>query len=162
MVVEEGRRAPSAKPEQAGVSRNQLMSVLRVVGRATRDMVNRRLTQRIDELEARLKQVDQLSTRLSAVEVCVGAVAMRMDVGDGNEGLEELKSLDSRIAQLEWRPILSYRGIWREDDDHRVGDFCTHDGSMWYWWQNHTKDRPGTSTAWQLVVKRGKDGKDAR
>ena len=57
---------------------------------------------------------------------------------------------------------MQYRGIWRGEDDHRIGDCVTFEGSIWYCWQNKTKDRPGTSDAWQLAVKRGKDGqKDA-
>jgi hypothetical protein len=65
---------------------------------------------------------------------------------------------DSRITALEKRPSMSYRGIWAEGEQNLPGDVCTHNGSMWHCW-TPTKDRPGTSDAWQLCVKRGRDSR---
>jgi hypothetical protein len=84
--------------------------------------------------------IGALKTRVSAVEARLGDTA----------------ALQARIAALEKRPGMSYRGVWAAGEGSQPGDVCTHDGSMWYCWAA-TKDRPGTSDAWQLCVKRGRD-----
>lgn len=52
-----------------------------------------------------------------------------------------------------------YRGVWREGA-HEPGDVVTYSGSSWHC-NEATTDKPGTSPAWRLMVKRGADGKDA-
>jgi hypothetical protein len=64
----------------------------------------------------------------------------------------------ARDADLEAQPAFMYCGVWTEGTDYRRGDFVTHDGSMWHAWQA-TRDRPGTSQAWQLAVKRGRNAR---
>lgn len=55
--------------------------------------------------------------------------------------------------------IVLYRGIWREGEfDH--GDICTWAGSVWHCEQTTTDKPDGTSRAWVLMVKRGRDGRD--
>lgn len=56
-------------------------------------------------------------------------------------------------------PAMIYREVWREGD-YDVGDVVTWSGSAWHC-QAKTADKPGTSAAWRLMVKRGADGKDA-
>ena len=63
---------------------------------------------------------------------------------------------ETRLKALEERPSMSYRGGWAEGEENLPGDVCTHGGSMWYCWEA-TRDRPGTSDAWQLCVKHGRD-----
>ncbi len=41
------------------------------------------------------------------------------------------------------------------------GDGATWDGSFWIA-QKQTQDKPGTSDAWRLAVKKGRDGKDGK
>ncbi|WP_064742256.1 hypothetical protein [Inquilinus limosus] len=53
-----------------------------------------------------------------------------------------------------------YRGVWQKAEQYNRGDFTTCDGSMWFCCAS-TRDRPGSSDAWTLAVKRGQDGKDA-
>ena len=56
-------------------------------------------------------------------------------------------------------PMMIYREVWREGDyDH--GDVVTYSGSAWHC-QAATRDKPGTSTAWKLMVKHGAAGKDS-
>lgn len=56
-------------------------------------------------------------------------------------------------------PVVLERGVWRQGD-YEQGDGVTWDGSYWIA-QRKTADKPGTSDAWRLAVKRGRDGKDA-
>lgn len=78
-----------------------------------------------------------------------------------DHGAGPLDALQRRMAALERRLEsdrrgLSYRGTWNADEAYREGDFVTDKGSMWYCKRPSTT-RPGTSDAWQLAVKSGKD-----
>jgi hypothetical protein len=55
-------------------------------------------------------------------------------------------------------PMVIDRGVWREGQ-HEKGDHVTWDGSGWIA-QKATTDKPGTSDAWRLSTKRGRDGKN--
>lgn len=55
-------------------------------------------------------------------------------------------------------PTMVYRGIWTAGA-YEPGDTTSWDGSTWHC-EEKTTDRPGTSAAWRLCVKRGRDGKD--
>jgi len=57
-------------------------------------------------------------------------------------------------------PTLIHKGIWKSDQEYKRGNFVTTAGSTWHC-NEVTKDRPGVSRAWTLVVKRGSDGRDA-
>lgn len=50
-------------------------------------------------------------------------------------------------------------GVFRADATYLRGDGTTLDGCFWIA-QKDTGDRPGTSDAWRLAVKKGRDGKD--
>ena len=64
-------------------------------------------------------------------------------------------------AVAEFRmPAMIYREVWREGPFER-GDVVTWGGSAWHC-QEQTTDKPGTSMAWKLMVKMGRDGKDAK
>lgn len=56
-------------------------------------------------------------------------------------------------------PVLLDRGIFKAGENYEQGDVATWDGSMWIA-QKATQDKPGTSDAWRLSVKRGRDGRD--
>ena len=56
----------------------------------------------------------------------------------------------------------SYKDIYDAATTYTQGDLVTDDGSLWLCKAAATTDRPGRSSAWRLIVKRGKDGKDAR
>lgn len=53
-----------------------------------------------------------------------------------------------------------YKGVWK-GDSHRRGDVVTLGGSAFLAMRD-TSDKPETSDAWKLWVKRGRDGKDYR
>lgn len=72
------------------------------------------------------------------------------------------RELEARIRGLEARPAaLSYGGTWASGQESRKGVFYTDRGAMWYC-KESTRDRPGESDCFQLAVKAGRDGKDAR
>lgn len=66
--------------------------------------------------------------------------------------------VEARLAALEQRPSLSYRGVWDPRSEYREGEFVTDQGSVWYA-RRTTRERPGSSADFQLAVKRGADGK---
>jgi hypothetical protein len=41
--------------------------------------------------------------------------------------------------------------------NHSVGDFCTHEGSLWHCNVSTIGTRPSDTRDWQLAVKRGRD-----
>lgn len=58
-------------------------------------------------------------------------------------------------------PIPLDRGQHKSGADYIRGDAVTHGGSLWIA-QNSTGDKPGTSDAWRLAVKCGRDGKSGK
>jgi len=66
--------------------------------------------------------------------------------------------LKARIAELEAKPEMKYRGIWTEKTIYPVGSFVTDGGSLWHC-NARTHERPGTCEGWTLAVKRGRDAR---
>jgi hypothetical protein len=58
-------------------------------------------------------------------------------------------------------PCPVYCGVWKEDEEYVPGDLTTWGGSTWHC--NRTSPgKPDTKdSGWQLMVKKGRDGKDA-
>jgi len=56
----------------------------------------------------------------------------------------------------------SYKDVFDIAGTYARGDVVTDDGSLWLCKAETTSDRPGTSSAWKLICKRGKDGRDAK
>lgn len=95
------------------------------------------------------------------------------DGKDGIASIDQMKQLitegiqaalpamvDKTITEMFARsPKLEYRGVFSEGETYERGNFATFGGSLWHANQN-TKDRPGTSDAWTLAVKKGRDGRD--
>ena len=60
-------------------------------------------------------------------------------------------------------PGLRYCGVFVDGTAYERGDVVTWAGSAWHCHAPTTTIKPGDSaTAWQLVVKRGRDGRDGR
>ena len=67
--------------------------------------------------------------------------------------------LIKRVADLERRPQVEFKGVWREGQAYPRGAMVSHQGSTWCAMNDHP-GRPGEpSSNWQLAVKRGRDGK---
>ncbi len=72
---------------------------------------------------------------------------------------EAVAPLERRIKELEARPAMKYCGVFDATKVYHVGDFVTDGGSLWHCADTNIGARPGSSEAWQLAVKRGRDGK---
>ena len=57
-------------------------------------------------------------------------------------------------------PVLQDAGVHRSGASYEAGDCVTHGGSYWVA-KADTRETPGKSDDWRMVVKRGRDGKDA-
>jgi hypothetical protein len=91
------------------------------------------------------------------VEGLVGVVVTQSDDPREIEVAAMLTSGAKAISRFHI-PMVIDRGVWREGE-HAKGDHVTWDGSGWIA-QTTTTDKPGTSSAWRLSTKRGRDGKD--
>jgi hypothetical protein len=52
-----------------------------------------------------------------------------------------------------------YRGVYREGRDYATGDAITWGGSLWIALRDNA-EKPESGDAWQLAVKKGRDGRD--
>ena len=73
-------------------------------------------------------------------------------------------TLEARIVALEQRPAgLKYTGVWQRANEYERHDGVTHGGSLWVCVGDRARSEPGTDTkTWQLCVKAGRDGRDAK
>jgi hypothetical protein len=95
----------------------------------------------------------------------VATIKHVQDRGDARaEALDRrLQAYEARLVALEARPTLDYKGTWAVADTYGRGAVVTHQGSLWICRSANVSRRPGTDpNIWQLAVKRGSDGKDAR
>lgn len=90
-----------------------------------------------------------------------GLAAVVVTQGEDPRALEVTCALTSgvKVAAPFRIPMVIDIGVWREGE-HEAGDHVSWDGSGWIA-QRATTDKPGTSDAWRLSTKRGRDGKDA-
>jgi hypothetical protein len=77
---------------------------------------------------------------------------------------DRILALEQRCGALERQPRgLQYCGVWTEGHRYAKGDVVTDAGSMCAALANSVTSRPTDDPgSWQLCVKRGKDGRDAR
>jgi hypothetical protein len=71
---------------------------------------------------------------------------------------ELIEPLREKIAELENRPHVQYRGVWKEGQPYGTGSMVTHEGSVWHA-NRATMQRPGAGDDWTLAVRRGRDAK---
>ena len=72
-----------------------------------------------------------------------------------------LDDAERKIATLEAQKGIAYKGVWRQGEHYDRGQYVTCAGSLWHA-NESTDSRPGDCMHWTLVVKAGKDGRDAR
>lgn len=72
------------------------------------------------------------------------------------------KSSGAEIVQKFQLPIQVYKGVYRDDVTYEAHDNVTWGGSQWTSTKGENTDKPGSSDAWTLVVKAGRNGKDLR
>lgn len=72
-----------------------------------------------------------------------------------------VKTTDGKAERQVFQiPMPLYRGVYKADADYEQGDTVTWDGSVWHGNAKTPKGAPGKSPDWQLIVKRGNNGKD--
>lgn len=100
---------------------------------------------------------------LDAESVLVDAIAGALAVS-AKIGVLELAgavvALQRRITRLEAREVPRYCGVWDAALKYAPSSMVTDHGSIFIAKAETMGVRPGTSDAWALAVKRGRDGRD--
>lgn len=140
------------------------------LSKALAQLVREVVVQETMTLEQRLERVeDNATTAVAAIKTSL---------------LERVGELRERVAVVEVRepvqgppgpagppgadgkdgtPGLRYCGVWVDGKTYDVGDLATWGGSTWHCNGTETRSKPGEGVKdWTLMVKRGRDGKDAR
>ena len=79
---------------------------------------------------------------------------------DGRTLVLSLQSGDVKVSKsVKMRGIQIYRGVWKAGR-YEHGDVVTYGGSQWHARADNSETPGSDSKAWQLCVKRGRDGKD--
>jgi hypothetical protein len=147
------------------------------------DRLNEAYTALLDRYVAEQEQVSQRRRAAAAArspqagvqaieDLVVGTVRREMEAREAEAPRElwepdlslarqhaaEIEQLREQVEGLREKSLL-YCGTWNAKQTYYPGAAATHDGSLWVC-RAQTKDRPGKSDAWQLAVKRGRDGRD--
>lgn len=89
------------------------------------------------------------------------AVSVTQD-GDREFSVTLAKSSGAEVVQKFALPIQIYKGVHRDGEKYDAHDNVTWAGSQWTSTKSENTDKPGTSDAWTLCVKAGRNGKDLR
>lgn len=89
------------------------------------------------------------------------AVSVTQD-GDREFSVTLAKSSGAEVVQKFALPIQIYKGVYRDGEKYDAHDNVTWAGSQWTSTKAENTDKPGTSAAWTLCVKAGRNGKDLR
>ena len=133
--------------------------------KAQRTMV-REQEQRIQALETgssylMARVVDELRKRFDAMQKQIAELEQQPSVEYTNVGRDG--DVESRLDAMEKRiEAFTWKGVWASDKTYDAGNLCTFGGSTWHANAASRGDRPGTSPAWTLMVKRGADGRDGK
>jgi hypothetical protein len=112
-----------------------------------------------EQLSERDRRIDALETRgAGESNEYIIADVIGEELGERDA---KILALEAKVAALEARPTLGYRGVWSIDEQYNLGNFATSDGSLWHC-NKSTRSRPGTDASWTLCCKRGQNGKDLR
>jgi hypothetical protein len=65
-----------------------------------------------------------------------------------------IAELGARIAHLEARKSIEYRGTWRSDREFGEGDLVTHAGQLFICKGHGVRSKPGSSVDWVLASKK--------
>jgi hypothetical protein len=77
--------------------------------------------------------------------------------------VDRIAALQQKVVDLQERPTISYEKTFSPDKLYSPGNLTTHQGSLWHANVETKGIAPGDgNVAWTLIVKRGRDGKDAR
>ena len=81
---------------------------------------------------------------------------------DGAATLEDIDArIEARFAELQVRSLADwYRDVYRADVAYQRSNLVTYDGQLWLALADSKAQQPGTSAAWKLITKKGRDGRD--
>lgn len=80
---------------------------------------------------------------------------------DGERSFSLVFSRGDQEKRFDFKmPVVIYKGIYKEAEDHQTGDAVTFGGSLWIAQKNSPSGKPGESDDWKLAVKKGRDGKN--
>lgn len=82
--------------------------------------------------------------------------------GDREFSVTLAKSSGVEVVQKFALPIQVYKGVHKDGETYDVHDNVTWAGSQWTSTKAENTDKPGSSDAWTLTVKAGRNGKDLR
>lgn len=81
---------------------------------------------------------------------------------DGRSFRFTLEQTDGSTRQFVFKiAAMIYRGVYSEAQEYDTGDAVTDDNQTWVAVQPSKGVRPGTSEAWKLAARKGRNGKDA-
>lgn len=108
---------------------------------------------------------------------------IRTGIRDGEKGVDgrdgfglddfDVEAIDERTIKLKFQrgetlhsydlafPVPVYRQVFKEGENYTRGDVVTWGGAAWHC-EKDTAEKPGTGDGWSLMVKKGRDGKDAK
>ena len=114
-------------------------------------------------LNKAIENIDQVHVS-SWRQVFVPLLLAARNAHQSNKALRaELVTLRARLDALERAPRgLTYSGTWQRSALYQRHAGVSHHGSVWCVVVDETRSEPGSSRDWQLVVKRGADGRDMR
>lgn len=113
----------------------------------------------VDALRARVQLLESQLTKNKSASP--GGAAVGVDLADRLAAgvrayvAKSVAPLSTRLATIEARGELAYRGVWTNGVLYRRGNFATHGGSVWACLEDTVTAPPGAH--WQLAVKRGSD-----
>ncbi|QIG92154.1 hypothetical protein [Bradyrhizobium sp. 6(2017)] len=76
--------------------------------------------------------------------------------------VDRLCQVEQKMVELNERPLVPWAGTWESQKEFKRHTFCSDRGAMWFAMTDSKGVRPGSGDGvWRLVVKAGRDGKDA-
>ena len=72
-----------------------------------------------------------------------------------DESRDLIVALEQRIAALERKPSVKFRGVYEHGKAYQPGDAATHHGSLWICTAATTGEPNRDFVAWKLAVKKG-------
>lgn len=141
------------------MTQDEVRIVVETMAPIVREYVSKAVTElvvRVTAAEVHLKSMEELGERLAAVRERLAAVEAR-PVEPGPEGPPGPPGSPGSDG----KPGLRYRGVYDETKAYEAGDVVTWGGSAWHCDGAGTTKPADGAKGWQLIVKKGRDGKGA-
>lgn len=122
--------------------------------------------------ETIIKAMQPIVNRLVMLEA---REPLKGEPGRDGFGLEDfsVEAIDERTVDLRFTrgdethsyelkfPVPVYRNVFKQGESYARGDIVTWGGCAWYC-EKDTGEKPEAGENWSLMVKKGRDGKDAK